>query len=162
MPTNELKTKIIQIKLGNNKKFIEPINFNDENLVLNDIATRLISGVEIIVFNTYDLTPHQSINLGAKIKQLCAEFDGTFILKGKIDVAYILRPDAVILDKQNIDIHHTREILGEDCLIGFLGEVSQDETPDFIINEHAFTKEIPIFKATEDINNPETLILQRI
>ena len=48
MPTNEIKTKIIQIKLGNNKKFIEPTNFNDEDLLLKGLRVIYEKNVKIM------------------------------------------------------------------------------------------------------------------
>ena len=159
---NNFKTKIIKIKLGTPKQIAEPSFENDESNILDEVASLLINGVEVLVFNTYLLTPRKALTLGKKIKQLCAEFNAILLLKGKADVAFAIKPDAFILDKDNIDIHLAKEILGEDCLIGYLGNFDKNNPikPDFIINGHAISEKTLVFRIFETKQYSKTLILQ--
>ena len=162
MSFNEFRLKLMQVKLGNNKQFFEPVYKDNENQFLNEIATTFITWIDIIVFNTYDLTPKLAKELGIKIKQLCAEFETMFILKGKVDIAYIIKPEAILLDKDNINAHDAREILGEDILVGHIGNLDSTtlEGLDFIINEHAIFKEKPCYQIYEGFDKTQPLILQ--
>lgn len=157
---DSLKTKLIELKLSSKPILAEPELENNNDTALNKVADLLSQDIDIFIFNTEAITPKYAIEIGQKIKQLCAEFNTMFFLKGKVDVAYILNPDCILLDSNNLSIHHTKEILGEDILIGYIGNYPNTipELPDFIIDGHAINSKTPVFKMIQTNKNLKTLI----
>lgn len=96
--------------------------FNSEDEFLNAIASALKGGVDILQLREKNMPAKRIIELGKKIKQLCLQYDTTFIVNDRVDIAAILQADGVHLGQDDLDIKSAREILkgancGE-CIVG--------------------------------------------
>ena len=58
------------------------------------------------------------IELGRKVKLLCAEYGATFIVNDRVDIAYVLEADGVHLGQDDMDVASAREILGHNAIVG--------------------------------------------
>lgn len=116
-----MSEKLNKILLKTKKEYItiDNLKTENENSVLNTLAEKLFCGNCIVEFNTDALTTNEAIILGKKLKQLCAEFDSLLIIKDRADIAFAINANGIILDKNSIDIHNAKHILGENTIIGY-------------------------------------------
>lgn len=116
-----MSEKLNKILLKTKKEYItiDNLKTENENSVLNTLAEKLFCENCIVEFNTDTLTTNEAIILGKKLKQLCAEFDSLLIIKDRADIAFAINANGIILDKNSIDIHNAKHILGENIIIGY-------------------------------------------
>lgn len=117
---NKLKNKINQIKLENKKLYLvtNSDQFESEDAFLDAIASALEGGVEIIQLREKNMPANKVLSLGKKVKQLCLQYDATFIINDRVDIALLLEADGVHLGQDDLDIASAREILGENTIVG--------------------------------------------
>lgn len=115
-----LKEKYNQVKLEDKKLYLvtNSDKFNSEDEFLDAIASALEGGVDILQFREKNLSARKMIELGKKIKQLCLQYDVTFIVNDRVDIAAILEADGVHLGQDDLDVKSAREILGDKCIVG--------------------------------------------
>ena len=77
---DSLKTKLIELKLSSKPILAEPLLENNNDVALNKVADLLSQDIDIFIFNTEAISPKYAIEIGQKIKQLCAEFATMFFL----------------------------------------------------------------------------------
>lgn len=139
--TDKLKANILKIKIIQKQKALSITNLNEYNCnkMLDKIAAKLYSGFDIIIFDTkYSATDAEIIDTAKKINSLCAEFNATFLIKGRADIAYTTEADGLILDKNDIPISAAHEITGHNSLTGFITEKEYDaDIIDFIIKNNS-------------------------
>lgn len=116
------------VNIFNNAKF----KLNDKNLYLvtnsdkfetedaffDAVASALKGGVNILQLREKHKNAKQILELGKKVKQLCAHYGALFIVNDRIDIAAILEADGVHLGQDDLDVKSARGILGEDCIVG--------------------------------------------
>jgi len=138
---DKLKSNILNIKIIQKQKalYVKNRTKNDCNEILNRIAAQLYTGFDIIIFDTkYPAADREIIEMTKKINSLCAEFDATFLIKGRADIAYAVEADGLILDKNDIPISAAHEITGHNSLTGFITEKEYDaDIIDFIIKNNS-------------------------
>lgn len=117
---NKLKEQFNNIKLNNKKLYLiaNSDNFENDDTFLDAIASSLDGGVDILRLTGTNKSAEQIIELGKKIKLLCAEYNATFIINDRADIAFILEADGLHLEQNSIDIKSARKILGENPIIG--------------------------------------------
>lgn len=117
---NKLKEKYNQIKLNEKKLYLvtNSDNFETEDDFLDAVASALEGGVDILQLREKNKSASQVLELGKKVKLLCAQYDTTFIVNDRIDIAYALEADGVHLGQDDLDIKSAREILGENSIVG--------------------------------------------
>ncbi len=113
----KLRQHIIDYKIRNRqKRFVA--NFSDETPVdefLDQIAKELSDGTDLIIFKTTACTGI-SLNAAKKIKLLAGEFDATFLIYDRADIAFLTEADGLALDENSICEADAGKILGEDSL----------------------------------------------
>ena len=135
---NKLNNLVKKIKLYDKKNYLTLDKCIDENAFLDRLAFSLKNGVDIIEFDPTPFQTQKAINLSKKIKQLCDVFDTTFIIRERLDIAFTIAADGVILTTTSFTPEQAREILGENALIGILCNSIEDfniaisTTADFI------------------------------
>lgn len=114
------KLKETQLKMVDKKLYLvtNSDKFNSDDEFLDAIASALEGGVDVLQLREKNMPAKKILELGYKIKQLCAQYDTTFIINDRIDIAKILEADGVHLGQDDLDVASAREILGTDAIIG--------------------------------------------
>lgn len=117
---DNLKEKYNQIKLEDKKLYLvtNSDKFRSEDEFLDAIASALEGGVDVLQFREKNMPARKIIELGKKIKQLCLQYEVTFIVNDRVDIAAILEADGVHLGQDDLDVKSAREILGDKCIVG--------------------------------------------
>lgn len=145
------KLKIILLKSKQNYTTARLNTLIDETALLDRIAKALNFGTDILELEFDDVVFVNAIEIGKKIKLLCAEFNSLLIIKERSDIAFVLEADGIALNSSSIDIHSAKHILGENVLIGYnantLEEAYTAESlgADYIISNSNINVKIPVF-----------------
>lgn len=117
---DKLKTKYNHIKLADKKLYLvtNSDNFDSEDAFLDAIASALEGGVDVLQLREKNMPAKKIIELGKKIKQLCLQYDTSFIVNDRVDIAAILEADGVHLGQDDLDVKSARAILGNKCIVG--------------------------------------------
>ena len=117
---DKLKENYNKIKINEKKLYLvtNSDNFETEDEFLDAIASALSGGVDIVQLREKTMPAKKILSLGKKIKELCQQFNATFIINDRIDIAALLKADGVHLGQDDLDIKSAREILGENAIIG--------------------------------------------
>lgn len=117
---DKLKEKYNQIKLLDKKLYLvtNSDNFESEDAFLDAVASALQGGVDILQLREKTMSANKILNLGKKIKQLCLQYDTTFIVNDRVDIALLLEADGVHLGQDDLDVKSAREILGDNMIVG--------------------------------------------
>lgn len=114
----KLRQHLIDYKIRNRqKRFVA--NFTDTTNIdefLDYLAKELNDGADLIIFKTSAPTGI-SLNAAKKAKLLAGEFDATFLIYDRADIAFLTDADGVILDKNSISPSEAGKILGHDVII---------------------------------------------
>jgi thiamine-phosphate pyrophosphorylase len=116
----ELSKKLKTLKLHDKKLYLvtDRSKFNSQDEFLDKIALALKGGVQIVQLREKNATAREFIDLGRKVKELCALYDALFIINDRVDIANIVGADGVHLGQDDIDINSARHIIGKDAIIG--------------------------------------------
>ncbi len=112
--------KLKKSRLQNRKLYLvtNSDKFETEDLFLNAVASALKGGVDIVQLREKNMTANKIMELGKKVKLLCAEYNALFIVNDRVDIAFALNADGVHLGQDDMDVKSAREILGEGVIIG--------------------------------------------
>lgn len=117
---DKLKEKYNKFMLEDKKLYLvtNSDKFESEDLFLDAVASALKGGVDILQLREKNMLANKIIELGKKVKLLCAEYGATFIVNDRVDIAYVLDADGVHLGQDDMDIESARKILGSNAIIG--------------------------------------------
>lgn len=117
---DKLKEKYNQIKIESKYLYLvtNSDKFETENDFLDAVASALQGGVDILQLREKSKPASEILSLGRKIKQLCLQYNTTFIVNDRIDIAAILEADGVHLGQDDLDVKSAREILGSNAIVG--------------------------------------------
>ena len=117
---NKLKDKYNKVILGNKKLYLvtNSDKFENDDAFFDAVASALKGGVDILQLREKTMPANRIIELGKKIKLLCAEYGATFIVNDRVDIAYVLEADGVHLGQDDMDVESARKILGNNAIIG--------------------------------------------
>ena len=117
---DKLKEKYNKFMLEDKKLYLvtNSDKFESEDLFLDSVASALKGGVDILQLREKNMPANKIIELGKKVKLLCAEYGATFIVNDRVDIAYVLDADGVHLGQDDMDIESARKILGNNAIIG--------------------------------------------
>lgn len=115
-----LKNKLKEIKLNGKKLCLiaDSDGFASENDFLDGVASALLGGAEIVLLREKNSPAKKILELGKKVRELCLQFDATFIVKERIDIAFLLEADGVHLEQDGLGVKDAREIMGENAIVG--------------------------------------------
>lgn len=116
----KLEEKFNKIKLADKKLYLvtNSDKFDSEDAFLDAVASALKGGVDILQLREKNMSAKKIVELGKKIKILCSEYNTTFIVNDRVDIAAILEADGVHLGQDDLDVKSAREILGENIIVG--------------------------------------------
>ena len=92
--------------------------FDSDDAFLDAVASALKGGVDILQLREKNMPANKIVELGKKIKLLCAEYNAIFIVNDRVDIAAILEADGVHLGQDDMDVASARKILGNNAIIG--------------------------------------------
>ena len=117
---DKLKENYNRIKLSEKKLYLvtNSDSFESEDAFLDAVASALEGGVDIVQLREKKMGANEILNLGKKIKLLCSQYNATFIVNDRIDIAAILQADGVHLGQDDLDVKSAREILGHNTIVG--------------------------------------------
>lgn len=117
---DKLKEKYNQLKLADKKLYLvtNSDQFDSDDEFLDAVASALEGGVDILQLREKNMPAKKIIELGRKIKQLCLQFDTTFIVNDRIDIAALIEADGVHLGQDDLSVAEAREILGTNAIVG--------------------------------------------
>ena len=117
---DKLKEKYNKFMLEDKKLYLvtNSDKFESEDLFLDAVASALKGGVDILQLREKNMPANKIIELGKKVKLLCAEYGAIFIVNDRVDIAYVLDADGVHLGQDDMDIESARKILGFNAIIG--------------------------------------------
>ncbi len=116
----KLKEKFNFIKLADKKLYLvtNSDKFETQDEFLDAIASALEGGVEIVQLREKIMSAKKIIELGKKVKQLCAQYGAIFIVNDRVDIAMLLQAEGVHLGQDDLDIKSARALVGESMIIG--------------------------------------------
>jgi thiamine-phosphate pyrophosphorylase len=116
----ELSKKIKLQRLHEKRLYLvtDRSKFDTVDEFLDTVASALKGGVQIVQLREKNATAQEFIQLGKKIKELCALYDAIFIINDRVDIAHIVGADGVHLGQDDIDINSARHLLGKDAIVG--------------------------------------------
>lgn len=116
----KLQKHLINYKIRNRvKRFVA--NFTDKTdtaAFLDNLANELNNGADLIIFKT-SAPSGISLEVARKAKLLAGEFEATFLVYDRADIAFLTEADGIILDESGISETEARKILGENAIIIF-------------------------------------------
>lgn len=117
---DKLKEKYNQIKLAEKRLYLvtNSDQFDTDDAFLDAVASALAGGVDILQLREKNMSANRILELGKKVKQLCLQYNTTFIVNDRVDIAKILEADGVHLGQDDLDIFSAREILGANAIVG--------------------------------------------
>ncbi len=117
---DKLKEKYNKLILGNKKLYLvtNSDKFDSDDAFLDAVASALKGGVDILQLREKNMPANKIVELGKKIKLLCAEYNAIFIVNDRVDIAAILEADGVHLGQDDMDVASARKILGNNAIIG--------------------------------------------
>lgn len=116
--TNILKGKYNFLKLYKKQVYYRvELDCSDKNF-LDIIAAALVGGVDVVELSGALVSDEFFLNIAHKVKNLAAQFDATFIVNGRADIAYLSDADGIFLSENDIDINSVRKIMGDNLLVG--------------------------------------------
>ncbi len=116
----KLQSKYAKLRLQDKKLYLVTSSdqFESESEFLDAVAASLAGGVDIVQLREKNMAANKIVELGKKIKQLCAQFDAIFIVNDRVDIAFVLEADGVHLGQDDMDVASARKILGQNAIIG--------------------------------------------
>lgn len=116
----KLKEKYNQLKLSDKKLYLvtNSDEFTSEDEFLDAIASALEGGVDVLQLREKNMSAKKIVELGKKIKLLCAQYETTFIVNDRVDIALLIDADGVHLGQDDLDVACAREILGTNAIVG--------------------------------------------
>jgi len=124
----ELSKKLKLKRLEDKKLYLvtDRSKFSSTDEFLDAVASSLKGGVQIVQLREKIANAKEFIELGKKVKELCALYDALFIINDRVDIAHIIGADGVHLGQDDIDIDSARHLLGKDAIIGISTHSPED------------------------------------
>lgn len=86
--------------------------------VLDEIELVCIAGINWVQLRLKNSSKQEIENIALKAKQICEQYNVTFILNDDVEIAHKIDADGVHIGKNDMLVKQARLILGEDKIIG--------------------------------------------
>lgn len=144
---DSLKLHYNRIKLGG-KNYLRVI-LDEETDLLDAIAGKLAGDTDIIELSGRSVSSGYFLNIAKNVKLLCAQFDKTFIIDERLDIAYLTDADGIFLSASDIDFESARRLLSPNTIIGTYYE-SLTKADYYLLNANQSCQtSVPCFLNTE-------------
>lgn len=101
-------------------------NKNDRYSHLQGIQLALEGGCRWIQLRMKDCSDDEIIPVAKKVKELCRQYDSTFVIDDNVQIAKLLDLDGVHLGKNDMPVKSARDILGSNKIIGGTANTFED------------------------------------
>lgn len=120
-----MEEKITNIKSVILKKVENCSIFNltknhNQDLILDEIAKKLIDNAKMIALNNIDLNDKDLLEISKKTMQLCAFYESFCLLFKRCDIAKLADLSGVILSNNDISHKDAIKILEKDKIFGYM------------------------------------------
>ncbi|MDW3191652.1 MAG: thiamine phosphate synthase [Cytophagales bacterium] len=109
---------------------ISRLHYISQDLPEKDHATLITeaceAGVRWVQLRLKDLPKKEVKAIASDVRQICNEFQATFILNDHVKIAAAVEADGVHIGKKDMPPAEAREILGEDIIIGGTANTLED------------------------------------
>ena len=82
------------------------------------VELAILGGADVIQLRDKYLSDNELMSTALVIKQICADYDVTFIINDRITLAKRIQADGVHIGQHDHTLHETRQYLGNDFIIG--------------------------------------------
>ena len=153
-----LRENLVKLMVGGAEYavFADCSAIENETEFLNLLAGWLIEKSSIVHLSTSFVSARNCINVGRKVKTLCAQLDTAFVVESRADIALELEADGVFLKNDDVSISLVKEILGDNILLG------TDSLKDVSLFDYVCMEKIPAIGLTTPIFCYEKNILPAI
>ena len=133
-----LRKNLVKLMVGGAEYavFADCSAIEDETEFLNLLAGWLIENSSIFHLSTTGVSAKKCINLGRKVKTLCAQFDRPLVVEGRTDIALALEAEGVFLKEEDVSASLVKEILGDNILLGS-NLLKEKDSFDYVCLEYA-------------------------
>ena len=101
-----------------NKNICEiDLNFDNSDNFLDLLTQKIKSGFNLFIISFSHLNDSFAFSVLKNARQLLAEYDVLFLIRGRIDFAISLKADGAFLDDTHLNIESFKEILDENFII---------------------------------------------
>lgn len=121
-----LRLKILEKQQGLILSFDE---LKDETSLLNQLAYELSQNVynSVLLQKSIQISDRKYFSIASKIRQLCTEFNATFIIESQPLMASLLNADSILLTQDDLTFSQIHEYLPQNIIIGW--EYSKETLP---------------------------------
>lgn len=121
-----LRLKILEKQQGLILSFDE---LKDETSLLNQLAYELSQNVynSVLLQKSIQISDRKYFSIASKIRQLCTEFNATFIIESQPLMASPLNADSILLTRDDLTFSQIHEYLPQNIIIGW--EYSKETLP---------------------------------
>ena len=123
-----MNNKFNKILLAQRNNYIS-INTKDyfsENDLLNKVAEKLNSGVDILELRGDNLSSAKFLSVALKLRELTALFNSLLIIYDRIDIAKLVKADGILADENTITVPYAKKLIENDYLTGFYCNCEED------------------------------------
>ena len=154
---NLLKEKLNYLKLSSKNIYYRAKIKNDNSQLLDTIAAAMYGGIDIIELSGRNITAAEFYTVASKVKLLAAQFNTTFIIDERVDIAYLLESDGIFLKDSDLSIKKAHKLLEQTSFIGT--DNTQNSDADYYLSDTVIKSNIPTFiSCNENIETCKTLI----
>lgn len=101
-------------------------HYTEKYSYLDSVRIALEGGCRWIQLRIKDTSVEEIRPIALKVKELCAEYDATFIIDDHVELVREIKADGVHLGKTDMPVEEARQILNEDFLIGGTANTFED------------------------------------
>lgn len=143
-----MSTKFNRILLRDkyNYKIVDDSEFQDETSFLNNIASILNTGVDVLELKFECLPSREVFLVCKKVRELCSYFGALMLVFDRIDVVKLVQADGVVLNNESIPLLEAKKLVEDSFLMGFESFSQEgfigfdDENVDFIVTSIPYDK----------------------
>lgn len=133
----------------NHNTYLRVTLSQDNQTSLDKVAEELYGNIGLVEISGHNIPSGEFLDFAQKVKQLCAQFDKTLIIRERLDIAKIVEADGIFLTNNDIPAKYIYNILPKDIIIGS-DDLENNDSDYYLLNsplEHNITK--PCFIKTK-------------
>ena len=93
-------------------------HYTDRYSYVDSARMALEGGCRWIQLRMKEATEEEFIITAKQVRQLCTDYDATFIIDDRVELVSLVEADGVHLGKNDMPIDEARQLLGPDCIVG--------------------------------------------
>lgn len=101
-------------------------HYNDRHSYTDGISLALKGGCRWIQLRMKDATEEEFVATAKKVREMCSEYNATFIIDDRVELVEAVGADGVHLGKNDMPVDEARRILGSKYIIGGTANTIED------------------------------------